>query len=691
MKFKPAKRRLLVIAITSLLTISLAISAGAWGPHPSITRAACATLPASDRLNERLVGVEALEEYCWLGDYREDAFETYYPDDYLIFPKAPRHFGHLLPEVANTYEPFFHRALQALRTESPHNAARWVGSLLHFQQDSGSPPHALPIGGELHAKLENWLDAKAIQLGDYQPRLLGEDDADALRPTSAFEGFRKRMDELVEFSKLRAQRARPFCEANNRAAAEPVILESALETSRVTADLLHTLLVLASKAQTNDAASLTVRITAPPLLALPQSPARLILQGTDFSTVADPIEVDDKIYVGECVFRHLPPGEYRPLVYRTGCKAAMPPAVRLRAGERKSIEVALQSDEVEGNLIRDAERKISYSTPGQLEHWQRIGSGDGAAWQTAAIPVREGATYRIGVRLEQGVTATVRARWDQYVNFGPALRSDLIKTGNGTASVPYQSEFVAPPKARLVRLLIFTQRPLGEVLDHAWVVKDVTKPLEIEVRYRRENGTVETEIRRNLTADGLRTLSVTQQGNVKLALVVQQTLREELHDAQVTLESTLNPQPSTLQATATYRDGKANVHRSQQEQTFTCLPQLIVTSAPDWTDVVLLCLKYDRRRGGKQQFPALWFHPTQRAQQTTFSAEWTGSQRIQWGFLFLKVNRLMLTIRGGSRYVAWAMEDGRMMKLIPVNGDGTLRLAGSLYLEGYENATRELR
>jgi len=28
--------------------------------------------------------------------------------------------------------------LQALRTETPANAARWVGSLLHFVEDTGS-------------------------------------------------------------------------------------------------------------------------------------------------------------------------------------------------------------------------------------------------------------------------------------------------------------------------------------------------------------------------------------------------------------------------------------------------------------------------------------------------------------------------------------------------------------------------
>src|SRR5258706_35214 len=72
-------------------------------------------------------------------------------------------------------------------------------------------------------------------LGTYQPRQLGTNDA------TAVEGLLRRMDELIEFPKLRGQRLRVLVETGNRTATEPVVLESALETSRVTADLLHTL------------------------------------------------------------------------------------------------------------------------------------------------------------------------------------------------------------------------------------------------------------------------------------------------------------------------------------------------------------------------------------------------------------------------------------------------------------------
>ena len=53
-------------------------------------------------------------------------------------------------------------AAPALLSESPANAARWLGSLLHFVEDTGSPPHAAEIRGPLHIKMENWIDAGKI-------------------------------------------------------------------------------------------------------------------------------------------------------------------------------------------------------------------------------------------------------------------------------------------------------------------------------------------------------------------------------------------------------------------------------------------------------------------------------------------------------------------------------------------------
>jgi len=129
-----------------------------WGdkPHHDIVDASLSALPVEDRLVERL------------GPKRAN------------FPGAPRSYQNDVP-----YRPLFIRALQALRTESPANAVSWLGSLLHFVTDTGSPPpHALVYKGDI--------------------------------------------------------------QANDRARYEPIALESAAETALVVADTLHTLLVLSA-------------------------------------------------------------------------------------------------------------------------------------------------------------------------------------------------------------------------------------------------------------------------------------------------------------------------------------------------------------------------------------------------------------------------------------------------------------
>jgi hypothetical protein len=194
-----------------------AVRALAWGPHAEITQAALDALGTNDLLVRHL-GAQAqrLTNYAWMADYRrlpfEEPGELFYADDYLLFPEAATHWDHICPEVKKTYRPYFRRALQALRTETPRNAARWIGSLLHFVEDTGSPPHAAEIRGTVHTRMETWVDAKLIQIRGYRPQLLGTNDEHALA------GFLNRMDGIIAFSKERAKRTRLNVEIGNRKA-----------------------------------------------------------------------------------------------------------------------------------------------------------------------------------------------------------------------------------------------------------------------------------------------------------------------------------------------------------------------------------------------------------------------------------------------------------------------------------------
>ncbi|MDB6138160.1 MAG: hypothetical protein JWO94_1232, partial [Verrucomicrobiaceae bacterium] len=280
----------------------------AWGPHPEITQAAVDTLSPDDPLLTKL-GPEAkhLREYCWMADWRrtlhKEGSQWFYTDDYLLFPPMPMHSDHLCPEVKQTYEPFFRRALQALRTETSTNAARWIGSITHFTEDTGSPPHAAEIRGPVHSKMENWVDAKAITIAGYRPQLLGRTDDEAVA------GFLGRMDGLIQFSKLRAERAKPFVLGNDRSSTEAIVLESALEVSRVVADLLHTLGALAGQLP-DKGTTLTGSISSAPPPGLENVPAKVMILGTLYSTLADAS--------GHYEFKELPAATYRVAVLRAG-------------------------------------------------------------------------------------------------------------------------------------------------------------------------------------------------------------------------------------------------------------------------------------------------------------------------------------------------------------------------------------
>lgn len=265
-------------AIPVCLLAVLGGSAGAWGPHTEITAAGLAVLPQKQKLRTYLGDdfSRLSRDYCWMGDWQEAVRPDHYADDYLLFPKSPQHVSHMHPHVRKTYAPFFTRALQAIRTESPQNAARWVGSLLHFVQDAGSPPHTTGIGGELHGKMERWVDESKVNIDGYEPKLLGKTDAEALR------GFEDRMAELHDFSKLRAEKLKPLVEKLETRANQPLELECALEVARVTADVVHTLFALGLKEPAAPGATLEGKLNGRPPAGYATVPAKVVIEGTDY-------------------------------------------------------------------------------------------------------------------------------------------------------------------------------------------------------------------------------------------------------------------------------------------------------------------------------------------------------------------------------------------------------------------------
>jgi hypothetical protein len=378
-----------------ILVLLLATRAFAWGPHPEITDAGISAL-GKDHPLRALLGAETakLREHCWMADVRRSFSDDHYPDDYLIFPAATKHYDHLCPEVKTTYEPYFRRALQALRTENAANAARWVGSILHFTEDTGSPPHAAEIRGDVHSKMENWVDAKKIRIDGYAPQLLGADD------DAAVAGFLRRMDGLISFSKERGLRLRKPVEAGERAEVEPVVLESALETSRVVADLLHTLGTLAAAAS-REGATLRGRIASKALPGLEKVGAKVMIDGTHFSTLSDA--------GGAYEFRNLPAGKLRLLFLRAGNETAEA-GVLLEKGGSHVKDVLMSESGVAGSLVRNGDFRLRWANPKAPDCWYRTKD----AWEGEPLPVAGGRKYRLRVEWNDGAKGDVQVRWREH-------------------------------------------------------------------------------------------------------------------------------------------------------------------------------------------------------------------------------------------------------------------------------------
>ena len=122
----------------------------------------------------------------------------------------------------------------------------------------------------------------------------------------AVQGLVKRMNGLIAFSKLRAERMLPFAEANDRPHVEPIGLESATECAKVTADVIHTLVTLAWQAPEVKGASLIAEVSAPPVAGMDVVPAKLMLLGTNYSTLSEPLVEESHAYRGIFSFRKPP-------------------------------------------------------------------------------------------------------------------------------------------------------------------------------------------------------------------------------------------------------------------------------------------------------------------------------------------------------------------------------------------------
>jgi hypothetical protein len=440
-----------------------------WGsfPHQHITDAALSTIPESDEIALRL-GSETrrLRDTVEMGDWvnslivvQENWHVTtedfpqrdseYFGNDYLLFPEAQHTFSHIMPQVHDTYRPFFLRALQALRTEDQANAVRWVGSLFHFVTDSGSPAHAIGLSGPNHSKMENWLDARKLDMQGYQPRLLGETDEQAVT------GLIARMDGLLSRNGEIAKRMISYADANDRAHMEPMEMDCAGETARVAADVLHTLLVLSAKQPSSGlASSLVATISAPPLGEHSLLPAKLILLGTSYSTLSTQNYASSDRYSGIFELRNLPPGTYKAAIERPGAATLFTSPFTLAPGKQAKLIWRLQPPAEPGNLVQNPDFALHWVNPPAPDHWHHEDKCQ--CWLSDNIPVATDARYRAALILPPSSKRSVTLEW---------MAQHWKTTDDPAIPVADSVEVTAPKKAIYARFALSGNEPPSQDLQ----------------------------------------------------------------------------------------------------------------------------------------------------------------------------------------------------------------------------------
>jgi hypothetical protein len=164
------------------------------------------------------------------------------------------------------------------------------------------------------------------------------------------------------------------------------------------------------------------------------------------------------------------------------------------------------------------------------------------------------------------------------------------------------------------------------------------------------------------------------------------TLRWDAKHVLQTVELEQDTAAGKQTATATFDKNTAMVKRPGQadQQVALDAEPVLVTTAPDWSDILLVMRRYDRPRGGKQSFAGLWFHPVTPPRGLTFTVEDLGKDTIAAGDKKLTLGRYRVQLRSGA-YLVWADGEGKVLKLMPPG-----QPQGAVILKGHEKTTEGL-
>jgi hypothetical protein len=204
------------------------------------------------------------------------------------------------------------------------------------------------------------------------------------------------------------------------------------------------------------------------------------------------------------------------------------------------------------------------------------------------------------------------------------------------------------------------------------------------LRYLKPQGgkyVLESEVTTRTTPAGSTYSSRTVRGDETLTLTIQRDKKDQIIRAEITDQKKDRLRTAQLEL----RGRVPQVKRGGITELIKPPADPVVTTAPDWSDIFELVRRYDTRKGGKQEFAGLWFHPNRRHQVLTFGIEKVGKDGVTVNGTEQQLDRYAIKLRSGN-YRVWARSDGRVVKILP-SGEKAVPVV----LEGYETAAKGLR
>ena len=175
-------------------------------------------------------------------------------------------------------------------------------------------------------------------------------------------------------------------------------------------------------------------------------------------------------------------------------------------------------------------------------------------------------------------------------------------------------------------------------------------------------------------------------------LTMQLTIQLDAENTIQSAEAVLTTPKETKKATLTLFKDHARLKRGGTMEILQRMPAApIVTTAPDWSDIMQLIKRYDAKKGGKQEFGGIWFHPVEQTLTPTFTIDCTGTDNITLKDKDtleekeIRLHRYDIRLRSGG-YRAWSNDEGHIVRIVPRGTNGS-----PVVLEGYEELTRKLK